>query len=135
MKLVDAYSVPNHVNILWNLLLERQPEQSISHHGMPTMQEHTKFVGSRPYAFWYIIRRGSLGNLGSVYLTRDDEIGVFIYSGCQGHGYGPQAIKLLMKAHPRKQYLANINPANAGSIHVFEELGFKHVQNTYTLEG
>ncbi len=37
----------------------------------------------------------------------------------------------LMEAHPRKKYLANINPANERSIHMFEKLGFKHIQNTY----
>ena len=32
-------------------------------------------------------------------------------------------------------FVANINPGNARSIHTFGKLGFKHVQNTFTLEG
>jgi L-amino acid N-acyltransferase YncA len=39
-----------------------------------------------------------------------------------------------MAKHPRPEFLANINPANARSIRMFEKMGFGHIQNTYRLE-
>ena len=38
-----------------------------------------------------------------------------------------------MKRHPRKRFLANVNPRNKKSIAMFEAMGFRHLQNTYEL--
>ena len=70
--------------------------------------------------------------VGTVYLTKQREIGVQIEMSWQGRGFGTEAVKELMKLHPGK-FLANINPRNAGSISFFEGLGFNHIQNTYSL--
>jgi RimJ/RimL family protein N-acetyltransferase len=79
--------------------------------------------------------------VGAVYMTKPpkpsvagNEIGIFILRECQGHGYGPRAIKLLMEKHGNIRYLANIAPTNEISIKMFEGLGFKLVQHTYSLE-
>lgn len=132
MQLVDVYKHPESPLILWQLLQERTPSQSISHQKMPTWNEHCLFVANHPYLAWYLIEIDEV--VGSVYLTHLNEIGIFIFIEHQGKGYASKAIKLLMKKHPRPQYLANINPANDGSIKMFQKLGFKHIQNTYSYE-
>lgn len=134
MKLVDVYDVPSDV-VLYRLLEERPTFANISHRKMPTWREHKKFLESRPYDAWYLIMQSetSMEVCGSVYLTRDAEIGIFLFEKHQGKGYASAAIQALMEKHPRDCYRANINPNNHNSIAMFELAGFTHIQNTYEL--
>jgi len=129
MKLVDVYDdTVTHAVLLWQLLSERQPEQSIAHRGMPTVRQHAAFIRSQPYRCWYVIEDG--GNLvGACYVTKHDEIGVGILNEFKRHGYGKAAVRELMQRHPGR-LLANINPANAPSLSLFRSLGFAHIQQT-----
>ena len=127
MNLVDVYNLPDAPSVLYRLLAERTPEVNISHQETPSWDEHCVFVASRPYAAWYLIENeGDL--VGAVYLTRKDEIGIFIFFDHQGCGHGRRAVLALMGHHPRERYLANINPANGRSIAFFYSLGFRHIQ-------
>ena len=130
IHLLDVYCHPEKsIEILYELLQEREATQNISHKEMPTFEEHVKFVLSRPYQFWrFIVHRDMI--VGSIYLSRQDEIGVFIFKRHQGRGYGTEAVKYLL-ALINRPLLANINPANQASIKMFEKLGFRHIQNTY----
>jgi hypothetical protein len=58
MKLVSVYQEPAAKWMLFDLLRERTPEQSISHKVMPTFDEHSAFYHSIPYAAWYAIKAG-----------------------------------------------------------------------------
>ena len=62
---------------LYDLLKERNPQANISHKKMPSYAQHIKFVNSRPYTKWYIIEKGN-EMVGSVYLSKQNEIGIFI---------------------------------------------------------
>ena len=42
---------------------------------MPTLIEHEKFVLSNPYTNWYIIKKNN-EKIGSIYLSKRDEIGI-----------------------------------------------------------
>lgn len=133
VKLVDVYEMSmTSCVILYELLAERTPEQSISHKHMPTMEEHAFFIGGRPYLHWYIALDGDEW-VGAVYLSKQREIGVSIRGDCRGKGYGSAAVMELMRLHPGK-FLANMNPANEASEHLFKALGFKLIQHTYALE-
>ena len=132
--LTDVYHSDTSYCSLYQLLKEREDSINISHVEMPTWAEHNAFVSSRPYAVWCMIDIGESGSfVGSVYLTKQDEIGVFIFRNCRGRGYGKQAVRLLMEQHPRKRYLANINPDNGPSIAMFKGMGFAHIQNIFEL--
>ena len=48
----------------------------------------------------------------SLYLSKNNEIGIFLKKIHHGKGIGSKALKLLIVKHPRKRYLANINPNN-----------------------
>ena len=41
---------------LFQLLKERESKVNISHRTIPTYNNHVKFVMSKPYAKWYIIK-------------------------------------------------------------------------------
>jgi RimJ/RimL family protein N-acetyltransferase len=131
MKLVDAYTHPEAVDLLWRLLAEREPHQSISHRAMPTPANHRAFILSAPYPHWYVIDCGDL--VGAAYLTDRREVGISILRQHRGHQYARNALLEIMRMHPGP-LLANINPANGASIRLFAGLGFRHIQNTYRLE-
>lgn len=128
MKLIDVYddTLP-HAVLLWQLLSERQPEQSISHKSMPTATQHAAFIRSKPYLHWYVIDVEGL--VGACYITKDQEIGIGILNEHKRKGYGKAAVQELMAKHPGK-LLANINPANSPSLSLFSAMGFKHIQTT-----
>lgn len=132
MNLCNVHETYRSETILYALLHERTPEQSISHKRMPSVADHEKFVFSIPYLAWYLIEVDG-EYVGAVYLSDQREIGVSIFSRHRGNGYGTQAVNLLMQMHPGR-FLANINPSNDASIKFFEKLGFKHIQNTYSLD-
>jgi len=118
---------------LYELLKERDPRVNISHKKMPSFAQHVKFVLSKPYAKWYVIVEDKK-DVGSVYLTKNNEIGIFIKKNIQGKGVGFRALKLLMEKNPRNRYLANINPKNKRSIIFFKNNGFSLIQHTYELQ-
>lgn len=117
---------------LYVLLQERNPKANISHRKMPTYTEHKKFVMSKPYSRWYIIKYES-ENAGSIYLTRQNEIGIFIKKEFQNKGIGKEALQLLIKKNPRSRYLANVSPKNLKSIEFFKKNRFKLIQYTYEM--
>lgn len=117
------------LQILYKLLGERTPTQSISHKGMPTFREHIDFVKSKPYAAWYMIINGE-DIVGATYLTENNEIGISIFRAYQGVGFGKEAVLELMSMHEPPFY-ANIAPNNVDSQVFFKKLGFKFIQRTY----
>lgn len=129
---VDHRSIIDQAQ-LYNLLAERTPEQSISHRKMPTWEEHRSFVESKPYMMWALILNDDGDTVGSIYLTYQFEIGIFIYQMFQGQGYAKAAILEIMDLYPG-ELLANINPNNTASLALFAKLGFKQIQVTYRYE-
>jgi len=132
IKLTSIYDVEKAYGILYDLLSERTPEQSISHKGMPTWEQHCAFVGSKPYKAWYFIENDENWIVGSTYLTNNNEIGIFIFNKFHRNGYAMQALKLLMDKHDGP-FLANVNPQNIPSRNLFEKLGGRMIQVTYEL--
>jgi RimJ/RimL family protein N-acetyltransferase len=117
---------------LYELLKEREPSTNISHKKMPTFNQHVNFVLSKPYLKWYIILQG-IDKVGSIYLSKQNEIGIFLKKESHHAGIGTMALKLVMKKNPKKGYLANVNPKNKKSIEFFKKNNFKILQYTYEL--
>lgn len=142
VKLVDVYKARNPHVFLYRLLDERPPEASISHHGMPTMEEHRQFILSRPYRCWYIVQNGTGLWVGAVYATRQNEVGIAILREFQRQGYARAALRALMDEHsplptiPGKRagrYIAHVAPENLPSHALFREIGGRLIQHTYEL--
>lgn len=133
MKLLPITERPDRYSLLWTLLLERDEWMNISHKEMPTWEQHVAFVDNPPYEAWYFITR-DMEIVGSVYLTKQNEIGIHLFRAFRGERIGPKAVCLLIDKHGRRKYLANIAPNNAGSAVMFQNLGFRLIQRTYALE-
>ena len=117
---------------LFSLLKERDPKINISHKKIPTYQQHKKFVSSKPYKKWYIIKFNKI-KIGSIYLSKNNEIGIFIKNDFQNHKFGNDVLRIFMLQYPQDRYLANISPKNKKSIKFFTNNGFKLIQYTYEL--
>ena len=118
---------------LYDLLNERHPSANISHKKMPSFSQHVTFVLSKPYSKWYVIEAFQK-NVGSIYLTENDEIGIFIKTDFHGKGIATCAMNQLMKKNPRSRYLANVSPKNKKSIKFFKNHEFNLIQYTYELK-
>ena len=145
IDLVHVHKEPEATKFLYALLRERSSEDdkyvNISHRALPPFDEHERFVRSRPYRYWYLIR--SEGEwVGYISCTKLNEIGIVLMRAHRRRGYGKQALARFVAEHkplpaiPARRsgrFLANINPANAPSIALFHGAGFTHLQNTYAL--
>lgn len=125
---------------LYELLKERTREGSISHAEVPSFEDHVAFVNTHPFRYWFLIEQD--GPVGDLQVSRNNEIGIFLFRRFQGRGYGSDALQLFLKTHeplpaiPAQRvarWLANINPDNHGSVRFFERMGFKTVQVTKAL--
>lgn len=117
---------------LYNLLMERDARANISHKKMPTYNQHVAFVSAKPYSKWYVILSDT-NKAGSIYLTSQNEIGIFIKKSFQGKQLGNIALHKLIQKNPKKRYLANVNPQNKKSMYFFKNNGFKLIQYTFEL--
>ena len=117
---------------LYDLLKERDSRVNISHKKMPTYNEHLKFIKSKPYTKWYIVKYGTQ-KIASIYLTSQNEIGIFIKKTHQNKHLGGIIMSKLIQKNPRERYLANVSPKNKISENFFKSYGFKFIQKTYEL--
>jgi len=119
---------------LFELLKERDSRTNISHKKMPTYTSHVKFIESKPYKKWYIITRYEHKceeKIGTIYLSKNDEIGIFVSKEFQAKNIGKLALSELMKRNPQQRYLANVSPKNKKSLKFFKDNGFKLIQYTF----
>ena len=129
MKLVSK----KDLRFLYELLKERKPSTNISHRKMPTFNQHLNFVLSKPYSKWYIIFNKNK-KIGSIYISKQDEIGLHIKNLKWQKQIAEITIKLLKQKNPRDRYLVNINPKNKKMLNFYENNGFKLIQHTFELD-
>ena len=120
---------------LYELLSERKSYENISHKKNPTYAKHVKFVMSKPYTKWYIIYHGK-EKIGSIYLTKQDEIGIHFKESLKANlqpksVFWLRVLKITMKKNPRNRYLVNINPRNTRMKNFLKNAGFELIQYTY----
>ena len=139
---LQRVKVDSDAKFLFDLLKERDARANISHKQMPSYNSHRQFIKSEPYKRWYIIymrhwigrpHRYDKEKVGSIYLSKNDEIGIFISKKFHGKNIGKYALNELMKKWPRKRFLANVNPKNKKSIQFFKNNKFKLIQYTFEL--
>lgn len=118
---------------LYDLLLERKNFVNINHKKLPTFREHENFIKSKPYEKWYIIIDDNNIKLGTIYLTKKSEIGIFIKNSYSKLGIGSVALQLLISKNPKKIFYANINPQNTSSMKFFKKNGFKPLKFVFEL--
>ena len=99
---------------------------------MPSYDEHVNFVLSNPYTVWYIIEY-KVKKIGSIYLSKQDEIGISLVDNSLYDKIGKSIIKLLIKNNPRKRYLAKVSPQNKKLQNFFVKNGFTGLEHTYQI--
>lgn len=112
---------------LYNLLAERKVSESISHKRHPSFKEHARFVRSKPYLGWYIIRDGEQ-RLGTCYITKYREVGIWLMPSAKGKGAGRAAIEQLLAMYPGRVF-TNTALYNDGAFAFYEKCGFRHCAN------
>ena len=122
----------NDALFLYDLLKARNPIANISHKKMPSYNEHVNFILSNPYVVWYIIEYEGK-NIGSIYLSKQDEIGISLVDNSLYDKIGKSVIKLLIKNNPRKRYLAKTSLQNKKLQNFFVNNGFTGLEYTYEI--
>jgi RimJ/RimL family protein N-acetyltransferase len=122
----------NDTLFLYDLLKNKDPNANISHKKMPSYDEHVKFVMSKPYTNWYIIEYEKK-NVGAIYLSKQDEIGISVSNDYEYDQIVKPALKLLMKLNQRKRYLANTSPKNVRSQEFLLKNGFTGLEYVYEM--
>ena len=117
---------------LYELLSVRKPNVNISHKKLPTYVKHVKFVMSKPYSKWYIIYCAT-EKIGSVYITKQDEIGIHFKEQNITNKIRSKVLKMIIRKNPRNRYLININPRNTSLRNFLKNEGFELIQHTYEI--
>ena len=115
---------------LYELLLQRKKIVNISHKKMPTYEEHVKFIESEPYSKWYIIQIDDK-KIGSIYLTKENEIGIHFFTQYEESERFQNVIKEFFLKEPQDRFFMNVSPKNEQYIDLAKKLGFHLVQHTY----
>lgn len=128
---------PEDLQLLYDILKERPPEANISHREMPSFEQHRQFVTRRPYEAWYMIEHSEQVSpitlrAGTIYLTHQREVGIFMMRAFQKAGWAREALKILRQQHPGR-ILANVAPGNERSHKFFQAAGGRLIQLTYEL--
>lgn len=114
---------------VYQLLKERQNEPNVNiNFQMPTYEDHKEYLLDALYFEWYkqaFIMYIGRKKIGQVYVTKDNEIGVFVLKAYQGKGYGREAVKRIIQATESDVFTAHVNGANEKSKRLFKALGFK----------
>ena len=123
----------NDTLFLYDLLKNKDSNANISHKKMPSYDEHVEFVMSKPYTNWYIIEYEKK-NVGAIYLSKQDEIGISINNDYEYDQIVKSALKLLMKLNQRKRYLANVGPKDVKSQEFLLKNGFTSLEYVYEMK-
>ena len=88
---------------------------------------------SKPYSKWYVILYRKQ-KVGTIYLAKNNDVGVFLKKNIQKKGIGTIALNILIKKNPKKKYYAKINPQNKKSIKFFQKNNFNPIQQVLELK-
>ena len=72
-------------------------------------------------------------NVGAIYLSKQDEIGISINNDYEYDQIVKPALKLLMKLNQRKRYLANTSPKDVRSQEFLLKNGFTGLEYVYEM--
>lgn len=134
IRLADVYGVEDNggeIQFLYDLLAERKVAESISHKRHPTFAEHREFVQSRPYLAWYVIQeddRNIRRCIGSCYITKHREVGIWLMPAAKGKGAGKEAMRQLLAKHPGRVF-TNTSIHNPAAFIFYMRCGFRHCAN------
>jgi RimJ/RimL family protein N-acetyltransferase len=127
----------NIIDYLYASLARRERSVNISHKKMPSYVDHYTFVRNSgdKYLDWQVMLLGR-NYIGHYYITKNNEVGIFIEKEHRGKGFGKFAldqIELFAKDNNIKTIFANVAVHNNISQDFFLHHKFILIQLTYSL--
>ena len=125
-------NLPKKIDFLYNIMKLKldEPHINISHLEVPTIPNHIRFIQSRPYRYWFIISINKK-YIGSVYITKSKEIGLYIMPKYRTVALETIIINKMIELGGK--YM-NVNPKNEERIKTIKKINFKLIQYTYKLD-
>lgn len=126
------------IKILYIQLKNRS--HSISHRGVPSFEQHTKFVQNHPYRKWIILKDSDIA-IGNIYIQYDNSLGLNIDSSVSSE----QIHKILEEIYKSNsplpavpsvrfgEFFLNIATENKMLQKKLSNLGFCEIQRTFIL--
>lgn len=127
-----------HISKLYDLLSCRL--HGISHHAMPSFNDHANFVANHPYRAWFFVRSGE-SVIGTLNLNNDNTVGLSLIPGLIDSHYLSciEFIKSNFEPLPeiksvRAAFFAiNVSPKNKELIDKLTRINRDILQITYNL--
>ena len=140
IKLVKIDQSDLHIKTLYKFLKHRKHSKNISHIKMPTFEEHEKFINSRPYRYWFLIKKANTF-LGSAYVSKNNEIAVNLTNSNKAV-FKEILIFILNNIKPlspipskrNENFVLNISPKNNYYINLLKIMGARKIQETFLLK-
>ncbi len=139
-RLTKIEKCKSHIMSLYELLKKRKNNSNISHVKLPSLNEHIRFVNSRPYRTWFLIEKNEVLE-GSVYINNVNVISIHLLRN--NITLYEEILLFLIKnfkplpAIPSKRnanFTVNLSPKNKLYAKLIVGKGAKKIQETYTLE-
>ena len=127
-----------HIDALYILFNLRKYRISSSN---TSLSEHTKFVKENPYRIWYIIYLSSKEPIGSIYLTKNNKIGINLIKYINKKNIS-EILQFIKKNHkPLKEiksvraglFSINVPKSNIAFQKFLKEIDLKVSQVTFNL--
>lgn len=137
-EFIEVFPSQEHVEILFNLLARRK--YNISHNKMPSREDHEKFVFSKPYKNWFLVKSGKTF-IGTFYIQENNSISINIEENFYKEGL-PQIFKFIklnfipnkpIKSLVPKNFYINIPIKDLKFQKVLENNRYKPLQISYSI--
>ena len=139
LHLTPVLKTPDHIAALFSILDKREGDHVISHNQHTDFKTHREFVFSHPYRYWFLVECQKQF-VGTVYLTNENVIGVFIEHEHLGIleetlTYVLDTFDPLPKIPSVRspEFTINIAPRNTTYARIVQGLGGRLIQETYIL--
>ena len=126
---------------LYRLLANRM--HCISHHDLPGVNQHNHFVDQHPYRIWFLVKKDQK-YIGSVYLTRENTIGINLETDIYGQKFAEYiCVYLISNINPLPElksvrpsgFVINISPTNQSLLRAIRNIGGNKIQTSYSVTG
>ena len=140
-RLQEIIPTSEQINILFELLKNRNQSTNISHEKQPSFKQHKEFVTSNPYRGWWLIYDEKRDDvcLGSVYVGNDNSVGLHIALDRVAFSAEHFVEKLKCARKPLRpvkskigrDYFFNVSPNNYSLIQWLERSYFVEIQRSF----
>ena len=115
---------------LYNLLSDRNDYENISHHAIPTYEEHSQFWENVPYKDDYIILIRDIP-VGMAYVSYKNEVGIHFIKDKENNKIRKDIINTILNKFKGEQLFFNVSSKNKPYIRLLRRMKFNLIEHTY----